>query len=544
MMKNIFNWSKWSIATKILFLFLGLMIIAMGIIGVITNINIRHLGDYALETSTNLGQRAIEDSTNHLNQLGEEIIKQKSKDVAKQVEMYLESHPWMSMSEMRVNEELREIVVQPVGTTGYTTLIDPVDATIIIHKFPGQEKNLDSLKDVLPTFWALLKSSAGVEFTAGYYDWLEVDGSINQKYAGIETINIYDGLSLNLWATTYIKEFSVPAALTEKEINAAIAESGAYLKRNVLDIQNILLIIFTVLALIVTGLALLLSRVITRPIQALKKGAESIGHGDLDFELKIKNQDELGDLANSFNIMASDLKNYTEELKNSAVEKLEKERQIQENLHMYVRKVGQAQEDERKRIARELHDETIQALVVVSRELEDLATGNGKSTITDTRNEIRKIIDNLRRFSQELRPSILDDLGLIPAVKWLASEMKKSYGIKVETEITGSQHPLSPEIELMIFRITQEALTNVRRHSQASKIEFKLAYQDKNVNIIIRDDGKGFKVPDKLSDLTKKGKLGLVGIQERAELLGGTVKIDTMPGKGTTLSIDIPLQSG
>jgi len=540
-MKNIFNWSKWSIATKILFMFLGLLILSMGVIGVITNINIRNLGSYALQTSTDLGQRAIEDSTNHLTQLGEEIIKQKSKDVAKQVEMYLDTHRRMSLEEMRLDPQLREIVVQPVGTTGYTTLLDPVNADIIIHKFPGQEKNLESLKDVLPTFWSLLKSSAGLEFTAGYYDWLEVDGSINQKYAGIETINTYDGLTLNLWATTYITEFSLPAELTKEEINTAIADSGVYINESVLNIQNLFFAIFTVLVIIVIVLALLLSRVITRPIQALKKGAEAIGHGNLEYKMSIKNRDELGDLADSFNKMAAELKTYTGQLKSTAAEKLEKERQIQENLHMYVRKVSQAQEDERKRIALELHDDTIQALVVVARELEDLTSGKTKLSALEIRNEVRKIIEGLRRFSQELRPSILDDLGLIPAVKWLASEMMKNYGIKVKTEITGNQRPLSPELELMVFRIAQEALSNARRHSHAANIVFKLIYNDNNINVIIQDDGKGFDLPDKLSDLTKKGKLGLVGIRERAELSGGTVKIDTKPGKGTTLTIDVPL---
>ncbi len=540
-MKTIFNWSRWSIATKILFMFLGLLIISMGVIGIITNINIRDLGQYALKTSTDLGQQAIKDSTAHLNQLGEEFIKQKSKDVAKQVEMYLAARRPMSVQEMRADPELRKIVVQPVGTTGYTTLIDPVSATIIIHKYRGQEKDLAALKDILPTFWTLLKSSAGTEFIAGYYDWQEVDGSINQKYAGIQAVYGNGGAALSLWATTYISEFSLPAALTEREINAAIMDSSAYINRNTIDIQNLYFIIFTVLVIIVVGLALLLSRVITRPITELKKGAEAIGRGELDYKLAVKNQDELGDLANSFNNMARELKNYTAQMNSAAEENIEKEKQIQENLHIYVRKVSQAQEDERKRIARDLHDDTIQSLVVVSRELEDLAGGDKKSAAAQIQAEVRKIIDNLRRFSQELRPSILDDLGLIPAVKWLASETKKNYGIGVNAEIKGKQRQLSPEAELMIFRIAQEALTNARSHSQASEITFKLVYHDTSISIVIADNGRGFELPDKLSDLTRKGKLGLVGIQERAELLGGTVDINTQRGRGTTLTVNIPI---
>jgi two-component system sensor histidine kinase DegS len=541
-MKNLVNWSKWSISTKILFMFLGLFVVSMAVIGVITSINIRHLGSYATETSSSLGQQAIEDSVNHLNQLGQEIIKEKSKDVAKQVKMYLDSHARMTLEEMRADTELRAIVVQPVGITGYTTLIDPVGATIIIHKFEGQEKNLDDLRNLLPTFWTLMKSSADVEFTAGYYDWLEVTGTVNEKYAGIETITVYDGLTLSVWATTYISEFTMPAVLTREEINFAIEESSVQLNKMVMDIQNLFLVVFILLAAVVIGLALLLSRVITRPIQALKVGAEAIGRGNLNYALKIKNQDELGDLANSFNKMAAELKTSTEQMRNTAAENIEKERKIQENLHMYVRKVSQAQEEERKRISRELHDDTIQALVVVSRELEDLASGVEGKSAAGIRNEVRKIIDGLRRFSQELRPSILDDLGLIPAVKWLSSETVKNYGIEVETEITGEQRPLSPETELMVFRITQEALTNARRYSKASKIWFKLVYAEQSLRIIIKDNGEGFELPDKMSDLTKTGKLGLVGMEERAELLGGTVKIETAPGKGTQITAEIPWQ--
>ncbi len=539
-MKKIFNWSEWSIATKILFMFLALSIVSMGVIGYVANINIRNLGAYALDTSTALGQRAIEDSTSHLNRLGEAIIQQKSRDVAKQVEMYLQNRPPMTVAEMRADAELRKIVVQSVGTTGYTTLLDPVNAEIIIHKFPGQEKNLESLKDILPTFWALLKSSAAGR-TAGYYDWLEVDGSINQKYAGIEPVITADGKTFNLWATAYISEFSLPAEETKREINAAIEDSRDHINKDVTDVQDLFFIIFTVLVIIVIGLALLLSRVITRPIQALKEGAEAVGEGKLDYKLKVKNKDELGDLANSFNDMAAALKTYTEELKNTATENVKKERQIQENLRIYMSKLGQAQEDERKRIARELHDETIQALVVVSRDLDDLASPDAKLTARDIREEVRKIIEGLRNFGQELRPSILDDLGLIPAVKWLASDLTKNYKIRAEVEITGSQRNLPPETELMLFRIAQEALVNIRRHSQATLATVRIDFAENRVKLVIQDNGKGFEVPPRLSDLARTGKLGLAGIRERAQLLGGSINIESQSGSGTTLTIEVPL---
>jgi PAS domain S-box-containing protein len=136
------------------------------------------------------------------------------------------------------------------------------------------------------------------------------------------------------------------------------------------------------------------------------------------------------------------------------------EKRAQENLRLYVQKISQAQEAERKRIARELHDDTAQSLVVVSRHLDDLASGNSKLSPKDIREEVRKILEGVRHFSQELRPSILDDLGLIPALKWLAADLTENHGINVKTEITGNQRQLPPEAELTLFRITQEALNN------------------------------------------------------------------------------------
>ena len=539
-MRKIVNWSEWGIATKILFMFLALLIVSMLVIGLVTNYNIRNLGSYAIDTSTTLGQRAINDSTSHLNQLGEDIIIQKSRDVAKQVEMYFATRPPMSIEEMRNDPELRDIVVQTVGTTGYTTLIDPVNEIIVIHKFLGQEKDLKPLKNLLPVFWTLLKVSAGGR-TAGYYKWLEVDGSINQKFAGIEPVKTVDGKTLNLWATTYITEFSMPAEQTKEDILAGIRESSNHINQNMNDIQDLFFIIFTVLVIVVIGLALLLSRVITSPIKALKQGAEAVGKGNLGYKIAVKNKDELGDLANSFNNMAAALKTYTEQLKSTAAENIDNERKIQENLRIYMRKVGQAQEDERKRISRELHDDSIQALVVVSRELDDIATGDAKITPKDIRKEIRKIIEGLRRFSQELRPSILDDLGLIPAVKWLTSDLIKNYGIEVNTEITGPQRNLPQETELMLFRIIQEALTNIRRHSQATRATVRLEFSDRNITVIVQDNGKGFEKTHGVSDLARTGKLGLAGMRERAELLGGTIHVETKPGRGTTLTVDVPL---
>ncbi len=540
-MRRIAAWSEWSIATKILVPFLGIFVVSMGVVGYIALTNIRGLGNYALDSSTSLGKTAIQDSTSHLKKLGEDIIGQIATDVGKQVEMYLESRPPMTMEAMRNDPQLREIVVQPVGKTGYTTLIDPERSVIIIHKFPGQEKDVSPLRSLLPSFWSLMELSKGEHVTSGYYDWLEVNGSIQQKYACIVPIKNPNGDSLTLWATTYIDEFSMPVEETEQQINTAISESSSYISDIVSRMQDFFIIIFTALFIFVLSLSLLLSHVITSPILALKRGAEAIGHGVLDYKLELKNKDEIGDLAYSFNKMGSALKSYTEELKTTATENIAKEKKIQDNLRVYVQKVSQAQEAERKRVSRELHDETAQALVVVLRHLDDLAAGKSKLTASDIRMEVQKILEGVRHFSQELRPSVLDDLGLIPAVQWLASDLTKNFGISVETEIRGTQRHLPQESELMLFRIAQEALTNVRKHSQATKALVRVDFADHRIKLTVQDNGKGFKTPSGVGDLTRSGKLGLAGMEERVQLLGGTLNIQSQPGKGTNLTVEVPL---
>jgi len=540
-MKRIIRWSEWSIATKILFTFLSLIVISMSILAYISLTNIRDLGNYALATSSLLGERAITDSTNHLNKLGEEMINQKARDIGMIVEMYLADKPGMTVEAMRADQELRRLVVQPVGTTGYTTLIDPANNVIIIHKFPGQEKHLNSLQDYLPSFWELLITSRESPVSNGYYDWQEVDGSIRQKYAGIFNIS-NDGNQLSLWATTYIDEFSLPASETANEINAAIRENSNYISDSVIRIQDAFIVTFTALVFAVIGLALLLSWLITSPITALKRGAEAIGKGKLEYQIPVKSKDELGQLASSFNRMGSDLKRYTEEIKNSAEENLSKERKIQENLRVYVQRVSQAQESERKRIARELHDETAQALVVVLRQLDDLASGKSKKTANDIREEVKKILEGVRHFSQELRPSILDNLGLVPALNWLTADLTNTYGIKAGMEVSGDQFKLPPDTELTLFRITQEALTNVRKHSEAGSVNIKVNFSEKLVTLSIADDGKGFEKPSRIGDLATTGKLGLLGMQERVQLIDGKIAVESRPGKGTTITVEVPVK--
>ena len=533
-MKRLFSWSTWSITTKILVPFLVLTIGVMFVILYVAFSDISGLGDYALQTSTDLGNSAIEDSTASLTSLGESIITQKANDVARQVEMYLSSHPVMTIDEMRADEDLRDIVVQSVGSTGYTTLIDPINAVIIIHRFPGQEKNIATLKSTLPVFWHLIERSR-FGSVSGYYDWLETDGRITEKYAAVAPVTADGYELLTLWATTYIEEFSGPAEQTRQNIVAAIDESKDIINEKVASTQRALIIAFGSLVVIVVLLVLVISRALTKPIFSLRYGAGEVGQGNLDYRLPVSGQDELGDLAMAFNRMAADLKSYIDRLKRTAEDNLTKERTIQENLRLYARGISRAQEDERKRIARELHDDTLQSLVVVARHLEELAVGDADVSVAEVREEVRELARSVRRFSQELRPSVLDDLGLIPALKWLAQELQDNFGIEVTIETSGQPQQIDSEKELSLFRVVQEALTNVRKHAEATRASITVSFLDDRIEVTVQDNGQGFDMTAVEQETEAEAKLGLLGMQERAVMIGARVTVDS-----TTVTVRVP----
>jgi len=217
----------------------------------------------------------------------------------------------------------------------------------------------------------------------------------------------------------------------------------------------------------------------------------------------------------------------------------------QQNLRFYLRQATQAQEEERKRISHELHDDTIQALVVLSRQLDSLASGD-KGLSEENRRRLEElwqktddILKGVRRLSQDLRPAALDRLGLLPALEWLASNVTEYSGIATKVNVIGEEHSLSEEVPIALFRIAQEALRNVWRHSGATHAEITVEFNGTKTRITVSDDGKGFDLPENMGDVAKNGKLGLTGMQERAQMVGGTLTIRSQPGKGTSVIVEL-----
>lgn len=219
---------------------------------------------------------------------------------------------------------------------------------------------------------------------------------------------------------------------------------------------------------------------------------------------------------------------------------------MQQNLRHYLRQATRAQEEERKRISHELHDDTIQALVVLSRRLDALASSK-EGMSEENRQQIEAlwqqaddILKGVRRLSQDLRPAALDRLGLLPAIEWLASSVNEYSGITTDVKVIGEERRLTEEAAIALFRITQEALRNVWRHSGASSAHIKVEFLDDKVRVIVSDNGKGFIVPQNIGDMAKDGKLGLTGMRERAQLIGGTLTVLANTDEGTVITVEIP----
>jgi len=224
--------------------------------------------------------------------------------------------------------------------------------------------------------------------------------------------------------------------------------------------------------------------------------------------------------------------------------------QVHENLRWYVREITRAQEEERMRIARELHDDTTQVLVFLSRRLSALdefradAPPELMERVKEAREMLESVLRGVRRITRDLRPSTLDHLGLVPALRgWLAGFLADAE-TSPRLEVVGEVDRLPPEVELALFRIVQEALNNARRHSGASEVTVWVEFGKQEVSVCIRDNGKGFTVPKRVGDLAREAKLGLLGMYERASLIGGKLEIRSEPGCGTQVIVKVPKANG
>jgi signal transduction histidine kinase len=239
-----------------------------------------------------------------------------------------------------------------------------------------------------------------------------------------------------------------------------------------------------------------------------------------------------------------------EKLRETNALKSELEKKIRQELELFNHKIIQAQEEERKRIVRDLHEDTVQLLAIIKLELESLYRSNGIKS-EETRERLKNLQENadhamqdIRRLSYALRPGDLEYLGLDTALSQLAEDINEHMEVSVEYQIKGQSRRLNSDIELVLFRIVQEALSNIQKHSRAATALITMNYLPDKIKLVIHDNGCGF-IPEKESETAvTTGRLGLIGMRERAHLINANLKISSKVGLGTSVSVEFKTNQG
>lgn len=234
-------------------------------------------------------------------------------------------------------------------------------------------------------------------------------------------------------------------------------------------------------------------------------------------------------------------------LQRTLIDLAEKVQNAQQSLRSYIGTITEGQEEERRRLARELHDETLQSLIALNQRVQLIRRSTKDENAVIGLDELQELIGHamqeLRRLTRALRPLYLEDLGLVASLDMLSRETSEETGIPIEFYRQGTEKRLPDHTEIAIFRIVQEALSNIARHADAGSAAISLAHQHDDVLLTITDDGKGFIVADNPSELSHEGHFGLLGIYERAELIGANFKIHSEVGQGSQLIIKIPIKN-
>lgn len=328
-------------------------------------------------------------------------------------------------------------------------------------------------------------------------------------------------------------------------VNSAIvfigAAAGTAITRTLAQQSSVALtVLFASLGLLLSIAAnYVLLRFALRPLLVLQTVAELVAAGDLSVRAEDKDEGEpnLSRLAHTFNTMLDRLEDDTHAL--------ERSRRLTEQL---TQQVLSAQEEERRRIARELHDETAQSLATLGIYIDTVLTTDCVEMTPSLQAGLRRVrevadrtLEGVRAIIADLRPSLLDDLGLAAALRWQVLHRLEASGLRVDLQVRGAGRRLPPAIETALYRILQEAITNILKYAEASYVEIDLDLSQPDVvTARIEDDGRGFDQASTTTSTPGQG-VGIFGMQERANLVGGELQIDSAPGEGTEVRITIPL---
>jgi len=329
--------------------------------------------------------------------------------------------------------------------------------------------------------------------------------------------------------TTYVKQDNVEhvvayspikttgwALITEEEWQMVVSPS-----LQITQMAPLVIVPAFILALV--ALWFVATRIV-QPLQKLETKAAALAWGDFD---AIK--DPVGGISE------------VQHLQKELTEMSRKVQAAQEGLRDYIGAITSAQEEERLRLARELHDDTIQSVIALKQRVQlaqnSIKDQTSRRTLTELESLSEQTIENLRRMTRALRPIYLEDLGLVTALEMLVRETSQNNPINIEFNKSGEEQRLSREVELALYRIAQEALNNVVRHSQAKHADLHISFGEKEIELKVSDNGIGFDMPRSLTDFAPNGHFGLLGIRERADLIGARLEVESTQGKGTRLKV-------
>ena len=313
-------------------------------------------------------------------------------------------------------------------------------------------------------------------------------------------------------------------------------------------------------------LAIGLSRSIVRPVRSLITATQKIARGNLSEPIVVSTKDEIGTLGRSFDEMRiklaeslESIQEYSVELESRVADRTKELNRSKEKLAILLREVMTAGEDERKRVARELHDDTSQSLNAILIALDSIVIHFSeydpvRKQIKQIREQCMTMLKGLHRMIKDLRPPILDDLGLESAIQWVLEKHIGERGIQFRFRTEGDRDALKTrsrgvldysKIELALFRVVQESIINISKHADAKNVTVAAKFGDSGIELTIEDDGRGFDV-GKVFESDRKDRhmgLGLMGMEERVGLLDGKLAIRSEPAKGTSITVFIPVQA-
>ncbi|MBI4311647.1 MAG: HAMP domain-containing protein [Chloroflexi bacterium] len=301
-------------------------------------------------------------------------------------------------------------------------------------------------------------------------------------------------------------------------------------------------------AFLILLLGWMLGRQIVLPLGNLRRATARIKGGDLDSPVRVKAHGEIAQLAAEVDAMRARLKETVSQQEHLTKSLMDQVAERTDRLHTVLQRLMVAQEEERRRVARDLHDETAQGLSALGLLLDEAAinaAGDQRQALESIRNarkQVNRLVEETRRLVYALRPSVLDDAGLAPALRWCAEAYLESKGVQVTFQVSRPEVRFPESVEVALFRVGQEAMSNIARHAQASHAWVTLERGGEGATLTVRDDGVGFNQEAAMAhrDPASGRGLGLAGMQERAGLLGGRLDISSAPGAGTTVTAYVP----